>query len=213
VAKFIQTNSDITNPKTHDHLGRTPLQLAILCSAEDIAIDLINAGARITPRTVDGRNGLHLACQLGLERVVGRMLEVSERNKAEAEKNGTLEVKKPEVVEEEKPGITEEDVGMDQRLEREQTELSDEDPEWTADLDSMMDEDEDLMEDPEEGGAKDRTWNEKQAMQKLVPDGTPPLEDVGLDEPDVLDLNLQDKDQHLTALGVCTFRSVVWSVT
>ncbi|KAG9040728.1 hypothetical protein FS837_000243, partial [Tulasnella sp. UAMH 9824] len=81
--EFLKRNAEAVN--TRDHLGRTPLQFALLCSAGDICLDLIEQGARMTVRMVDGRYSLHLAAQMDLPEVVKALLERSEKNKAEKE--------------------------------------------------------------------------------------------------------------------------------
>ncbi|KAJ6544013.1 hypothetical protein B0H19DRAFT_1212418 [Mycena capillaripes] len=63
-----------------DHVGRTPLHMAILSGAPDIACDLVHAGARITAQMVDGRTSLHLAAQLNQLEVVRTVLERSALN-------------------------------------------------------------------------------------------------------------------------------------
>jgi ankyrin repeat protein len=63
-----------------DHVGRTPLHLAVIVKASDIACDLIDNGARITARLVDGRTALHLAARLDLPIVVKKLLERSAVN-------------------------------------------------------------------------------------------------------------------------------------
>ncbi|KAJ6520371.1 hypothetical protein C8R45DRAFT_58736 [Mycena sanguinolenta] len=65
-----------------DCVGRTPLHLAILSGAPDIACDLVRAGARITAQMVDGRKSLHLATQLDQLEVVRTILERSAVNQA-----------------------------------------------------------------------------------------------------------------------------------
>ncbi|KAG8896244.1 hypothetical protein FRC01_011931, partial [Tulasnella sp. 417] len=80
---FLEHNPDAI--KSRDHLGRTPLQFALLCSAEDICLDLIAQGGRMTSRMIDGRCSLHLAAQMGLLKVVKALLEKSKRNKMENE--------------------------------------------------------------------------------------------------------------------------------
>ncbi|KAG8895673.1 hypothetical protein FRC01_012258, partial [Tulasnella sp. 417] len=80
---FLKRNADAIN--TRDHLGRTPLQFALLCSAEEICLELIEQGGRMTSRMVDGRCSLHLAAQMGLPKVIKALLEKSEKNKAEKE--------------------------------------------------------------------------------------------------------------------------------
>jgi ankyrin repeat protein len=68
-----------------DHVGRTLLHLAILSKMVDIACDLIDAGARITARLVDGRTPLHLAAQMDVLPVVKKLLARSSENAKRAE--------------------------------------------------------------------------------------------------------------------------------
>lgn len=83
-----------------DHVGRTPLHVAIMTKASDVACDLIDAGARMTWRLVDGRTSLHMAAQLDLLVVVRKLLERSAFNKEKAEKvEREREVKQLKVVE------------------------------------------------------------------------------------------------------------------
>ncbi|KIO24999.1 hypothetical protein M407DRAFT_95154 [Tulasnella calospora MUT 4182] len=90
---FLKRNADAIN--TRDQLGRTPLQFALLCSAEEICLELIEQGGRMTSRMVDGRCSLHLAAQMGLPKVVKALLEKSEKNKAEKEAK-EMEIKESE---------------------------------------------------------------------------------------------------------------------
>ncbi|KAF7337713.1 Ankyrin repeat protein [Mycena sanguinolenta] len=76
-----------------DCVGRTPLHLAILSSAPDIACDFVHAGARITTQMVDGRNSLHLAAQLDQLEVVHTLLERSAVNQETSK--GTTDQKTP----------------------------------------------------------------------------------------------------------------------
>jgi ankyrin repeat protein len=82
VADFVKRHADSINWR--DHVGRTALHFALICSASDICKDLIGAGARMTARLVDGRTALHLACQMGLDDIVKAMLERSAKTKEEA---------------------------------------------------------------------------------------------------------------------------------
>lgn len=63
-----------------DHVGRTPLQLAILSKSVDVACSLIDAGARMAYRLTDGRTALHLAAQLELPIVLEKLLARSRLN-------------------------------------------------------------------------------------------------------------------------------------
>ena len=67
-----------------DHVGRSALHVAILSKAPEIACDLIEAGARITARLVDGKAPLHLASQYDQVAVVHKLLEKSAQNAEES---------------------------------------------------------------------------------------------------------------------------------
>ena len=92
-----------------DHVGRTPLQIAILSKAADIACDLIDAGARMTARVVDGRTALHLAAQLDLPVVVRKLLERSAVNKEKAEEEAARKKEAEKKKKEDKMDVDDED--------------------------------------------------------------------------------------------------------
>lgn len=75
-----------TDINRRDHVGRTPLHIAIIVKAIDIAVDLIDNGARITARIVDGRTALHLAAGLDLPIIVRKLLERSAVNAEKVKK-------------------------------------------------------------------------------------------------------------------------------
>ncbi|KAH7927884.1 ankyrin [Leucogyrophana mollusca] len=84
VSRMIQNGADVNN---RDHVGRTPLHLAISAQSSDAACSLIDAGALITARLTDGRTALHMAAQAGDITVVQKLLERSAHNmKAEQAK-------------------------------------------------------------------------------------------------------------------------------
>ncbi|KAF9530926.1 hypothetical protein CPB83DRAFT_849882 [Crepidotus variabilis] len=66
--------------RQRDHVGRSSLHLAIITGSSDVACDLIQAGARITARLVDGRTPLHLAAQYGNLTVMNKLFEKSAAN-------------------------------------------------------------------------------------------------------------------------------------
>ncbi|KAG9028668.1 hypothetical protein FS837_003824 [Tulasnella sp. UAMH 9824] len=172
-SEFLKRNAEAIN--TRDHLGRTPLQFALLCSAEDICLDIIEQGGRMTARMVDGRCSLHLAAQMGLSKVVKALLEKSEKNKAENE------VKEREAKENARK---DKDVKMKDR-DNEIRDSSEDD--WSS-------------EDDEE---KDYEEAKKKVDPKGDPDKNEEdlLEDSE-DIPDILDIDATDWDQCLTALGM-----------
>ena len=72
-----------------DHVGRTPLHIAILSNSVECANALIDAGARMTARLVGGRTSLHLAAQMGQTSVVKKMLARSAYNAEKAAEEKT----------------------------------------------------------------------------------------------------------------------------
>jgi ankyrin repeat protein len=86
VTQMIEDGADVNR---RDHVGRTPLHVAILSNSVDCADILIDAGARMTARLVGGRTSLHLAAQMGQTSLVQKMLSRSAFNaeKLAVEKN------------------------------------------------------------------------------------------------------------------------------
>ncbi|PLN86818.1 ankyrin [Aspergillus taichungensis] len=79
-----QENAD---PNTRDYTGRMPLHLASSTSTPAIVQTLIDHGARITPRLVDGRTALHLATERGSLEIVRILMTKSKENERAAEKD------------------------------------------------------------------------------------------------------------------------------
>jgi ankyrin repeat protein len=65
---------------TRDHTGRCPLHLAVSYSSVDVVQCLIDRGARLVARLVDGKTALHLACLRGDPAMVFALLRKSESN-------------------------------------------------------------------------------------------------------------------------------------
>lgn len=166
-----------------DHVGRAPLHLAILTSASEIACDLINAGARMMARLVDGRTALHLAAQLGLAHVIEKLLERSKLNQEKAEEE--------EAVKEAEKGADEDDPmdgsGKDKEDDARSEDIGDDSEEDEEDGDDDDDDDDYEVIDREE------------ANGGIGTDANIP-EDDG-DEPDILDVNISDWDLGLTPLA------------
>ena len=70
-----------------DHTGRTPLHLATQCSTPEIVQCLIDNGARLVARLVDGITALHIAAARGSTQIVQALLERSEANEDEESKS------------------------------------------------------------------------------------------------------------------------------
>ncbi|KAI0325229.1 ankyrin [Cubamyces sp. BRFM 1775] len=162
-----------------DHVGRTPLQFAILSKEVDIACDLIDSGARMTARLVDGRTALHLVAQLDLSVVLRKLLERSAVNAEKAEEEAAAKKAK-------------ENDSMDV----DEDEGKDDEGEDSGDDDS--DEEQDSSEDDwssEDGDRRKKSRDD--ASQK--PD-TAQIPEDDEDVPDVFDVNLPDWDYAFTPL-------------
>ncbi|KAI9433857.1 hypothetical protein H4582DRAFT_1982964 [Lactarius indigo] len=82
VKQMIEDGEDLNR---RDHVGRTPLHVALLSNSVEVGRVLIDAGARMTARLVGGRTSLHLAAQMEQASLVKMMLERSAYNKEKAE--------------------------------------------------------------------------------------------------------------------------------
>lgn len=77
---------DGNDPNTRDHTGRTPLHLAVSYSSLEVVQCLIDQGARLVARLVDGKTALHLACLRGDPSMVSALLRKSEANEEDDSK-------------------------------------------------------------------------------------------------------------------------------
>ncbi|KAL9581294.1 MAG: hypothetical protein Q9212_003986, partial [Teloschistes hypoglaucus] len=97
-----------------DHTGRTPLHLASECSSPEMVECLVDHGARIVARLVDGTTALHIAATRGSIEIVTILLEKSEANEAEqAEKEDKRKLEKNRQSQSAGKASESEDVRMD----------------------------------------------------------------------------------------------------
>ncbi|KAG8898026.1 hypothetical protein FRC00_003492 [Tulasnella sp. 408] len=187
--EFLKRNAEAVN--TRDHLGRTPLQFALLCSAGDICLDLIEQGARMTARMVDGRYSLHLAAQMDLPKVVKALLEKSEKNKAEKD--------------------AKEKAARDNKGKDKDVEMKDRDDEASLEAGTRDSSEDDWSSE------NDEDMDYEEAKKKVDPKGDPveseedPLEDPS-NRPDILEVDELDWDQCLTPLGYAIISGSLISV-
>ena len=97
--QMIEDGEDVNR---RDHVGRTPLHVAIISKSVECANILIDAGARMSARLVGGRTSLHLVAQTDQTGLVKKMLERSAYNEA---KSAEEKLKAEEA--EESPEVTE----------------------------------------------------------------------------------------------------------
>ncbi|KAJ7476865.1 ankyrin repeat protein [Mycena galericulata] len=172
VARILAEGQDVDR---RDHVGRAPLHVAILCNAVDIACDLIDAGARMTARLVDGRTSLHLAAQHDLLPVVRKLLERSAVNAERVAK----EVDSDDETKGVKP-----------------------DSDRPSSEDDWSSEEDDYAVSDEGDGDSEGSGNEKAAsaaVEEPANVGDLPEDDANV--PDVFDITLADWDLSFTALA------------
>ncbi|KAF9460934.1 hypothetical protein BDZ94DRAFT_1264751 [Collybia nuda] len=181
VSRLLEKGADVHR---RDHVGRTPLHVAILCKASDIACLLIDAGARMMARLVDGRSCLHLAAQLDQASVVRKLLERSVVNQEQASAG------KPD----DKDDVEMNEPGAPERLSSED--------DWSSEEDDMA------MDSGDEGDDDGEGDDDEDKPKKDDKAATGPAEDTQDhenfleedDEPDILDVNLPDWDLGFTPL-------------
>ncbi|KAJ7213244.1 ankyrin repeat protein [Mycena rebaudengoi] len=189
VARMLKEADGGVDVNRRDHVGRAPLHVAILAGATEIACDLVDAGARMTARLVDGRTTLHLAAQHDQLVVVRKLLERSKVNAAQVGKDEEAEAEGAEVpVDSDRPSSED-----DWSSEDDVMAVDDEEDGDNEDEDDM-DEDEDDSE-----GKKPRK-PKAGAAQPEVQTNVGDLPEDETDEPDVFDIDLADWDMLFSAL-------------
>lgn len=89
------------DPNTRDYTGRMPLHLASSISTPAIVQTLVDHGARITPRLVDGRTALHLAAERGSLEIVRILMAKSKENEIAAGQTPQLKQKQDDLAQDE----------------------------------------------------------------------------------------------------------------
>ena len=187
VGNMIKEGRDVN---CRDHVGRSPLHFAIFCNATEIACDLVDAGARMTARLVDGRTSLHLAIQHDQVTVVRKLLERSAQNQ---EETGVGSKEEP-----------------DDEKEKSEPERPSSEDDWSSEDDGVMEIDEDEADDEDdmdedeanddENGKKKASSKAKGEEKQEAPAGDE-IPDDNTNEPDVFDLHAADWDFGLTPVA------------
>jgi ankyrin repeat protein len=181
-------NQDGADPNERDYTGRTPLQLAVMSSTPEIVQILIDSGARIVARMVDGRTALHLAAMRGEAAMVKALLVKSEANEEkEAEK------------EEARAAQRKAEKASNQASKSDDTRMKDADVEPDS---AHSDEDIDMLE--ESGTDEDVDATTEGSMinirsEKKKEENNMPI-DEDEDEPDVYDVNVLAWDTPVSPL-------------
>ncbi|KAJ3879583.1 ankyrin repeat protein [Lentinula edodes] len=195
VARMIAEGVDVNR---RDHVGRMPLHVAVLAKAEDVACDLIDAGARITSRLAEGKTALHIAAQLDQLKVVKKLLERSKINEdllkkdGDAEEgNGDVEMKEA-VRDSSEDDWSSADDGVISMEEVEDTDVDDEDDGDDVDDDNGDDND---------GSPRKKTKSKGVSEPPKAPTEYNALPEDDSGEPDVFDINAPDWDLCFTPLS------------
>ena len=182
------------DPNQRDYTGRTPLQLATMCSSAAIVKCLIDHGARIVARLADGRTALHIAAARGDIDMVKMILEKSEENEAEEEmkqmrKKNARESSQLEKHEQEKDEVKPAD--PDAGVETDDDSPEDDDVEILDDTDNDSDAE---MRSATTGSYVRVDQSKNKSEGETMPD------DQNDDEPDFYDVNVVAWDSKCSAL-------------
>lgn len=171
-----------TQINRRDHTGRTPLHLATQASSPEVVKCLVDNGARIVARLVDGMTALHIAAARGDWQMVQILLEKSEANEEE------------EADKQAKRKSAERDCKHDGN-----TSISD--AEGDCQGDSSEDEDIGVVgSDASEDSTTMTEGSFVKVKDKSVQDGEALPEDEGSDDPDIYDVNITAWDAPVSAL-------------
>jgi len=171
------------NVDRRDHTGRTPLQLAVVCSTPEIVQCLIDRGARIVARLYNGCTALHLAAWRGSPEMVKALLDKSAENEAEAD-------------------AKEEQRKQARRKEAGRTKIVNEDVEMTQEDEIHGDDDddsdaEDLMDEDSDVASEDRMTG---SFVKIEDTKERDANEENVDDPDVYDIDVVAWDSPCSAL-------------
>jgi ankyrin repeat protein len=188
------------DPNRRDHVGRAPLHVAILSQSAGAASDLIDAGARMTARLVDGRSALHLAAQMGMGELMRKMFLRSALNKQRAEEEEEMKEvkeKRKSKSKRRKAAVSDEDDDD----ENDEMEVDEETPETDTDGETVrMSSEDDWSSDSDDDKAvvKPSEVKDEAATGDAATSGEVPEDSE--DEPDVFEVNLPDWDLAFTPL-------------
>ncbi|KAL9113514.1 MAG: hypothetical protein Q9227_002251 [Pyrenula ochraceoflavens] len=192
-----QEDADVNR---RDHTGRTPLQVASMCSTPEIVNCLIEHGARLVARVYDGFTALHIAAHRGDASIVEAILEKSEENEEEEDRKEE-ERKATRRLEKEIRDKHSERTGEEEVVSEEESEEDDEESIDLLDQDLKDSDDSEGLSDRITEGSFVRVRDSKSQTGITMPDDA---EDK--DEPDVYDVNVLAWDNpvsplHLAILG------------
>ncbi|XPS71768.1 hypothetical protein M3J07_003939 [Ascochyta lentis] len=171
------------DPNERDYTGRTPLQLAVMSSTPEVVQILIDAGARIVARMIDGRTALHLAAMRGEAAMVKAILVKSEANEEKGAEKEDAKRKQRKV-----------DDGTDQPTVPADSQMADAEATHSDDDIDMLDEDEDEHADATTEGSIVNIRGKQQPEENNMPI------DENEDDPDVYDVNVLAWDTPVSPL-------------
>ncbi|KAK4999248.1 hypothetical protein LTR66_001674 [Elasticomyces elasticus] len=189
-----------SDPNRRDYTGRTPLHLAVMCSTVEIVQTLVDQGARIVARLVDGKTALHLAAIRGDVAMVSALLRKSEANEEEEAKKDEKrkEARRAAKVQASADAGTTAAAASEIRFDVERSTLTRHDGESEDDEMDMVNNTEEDEDDDEGVDAITDNSFVKVKPRAEVDDNT--LDDTDKDQPDVYDVNVLAWDTPISAL-------------
>ena len=175
-------NGDEADVNRRDHTGRTPLQLAVMCSSPEIVQCLIDRGARIVARLYNGLTALHLAAWRGSPEMVAALLDKSAENENE------------ESAREEKRKQARRDAANHTKDNDEDVEMTQIEDEASENAESEA---EDLMDDDSEADSEDRMTG---SYVKVKDEKEIDANEENTDDPDVYNVDVVAWDSPCSAL-------------
>ena len=186
VQNLLQEEIDINQ---RDHVGRTTLHVAILSNAPEIACDLIDAGARITARLVDGKAPLHLASQYDQVLVVRKLLEKSAQNIEESNVGNAMDEDEDEKAPEDSKKAVERPSSEDDWSSHDEDDIE------------MLDAEDEKSDEDDEAEDEDRPHRPKPEVTPVPETLSENIPDDEDNKPDIIDVNTLDWDHGFSALS------------
>lgn len=184
------------DPNTRDYVGRTPLHLATINGKTEVVKILIENGAKLIYRLLDGRSALHLAAQLGQIDILKLLMEKSAANEEEEEEKADKLRAAKKAKDEELAAAKKSDAGKAEDA------MDVDDEEYVSDADEDESSGMGSMSEDEDGSDND---SETQGFTKVKKEAEKPEESNDIpedneEEPDFYDINGKAWDLGATPL-------------
>lgn len=187
------------NPDTRDYVGRTPLHLATINGSTDVVKLLVEGGAKLIYRLLDGRSALHIASQLGHAEIVkilmDKSLENEEKENEKADKKAD-EIRAARAADMKKK----EKAAAKAAASHEENDIDMVDNESESDSEPLGDEDTDMDEEGSDDDSETQGFTKLKIDDDKKPEASNDIPDDNEDEPDFYDVNAPAWDMQCAPL-------------